>query len=161
MTEHVFRQTYTEFRDPLYRFAYRLTSSQPVAEDLVHDCFLGLFRGGFDPARGGIRTYLYAAIRNLARKHYRDSGREFENSEPIAESALETMLNRETADAVRLAVESLPPLQREVLVLFEYEELPLAEISVIVDADLAAVKSRIFRARERLRKVLAPLREVA
>jgi RNA polymerase sigma-70 factor (ECF subfamily) len=159
MTETEFRIHYEQFRDPLFRFGYRLTGSPEVAEDLVHDCFVGLFRGGFDERRSSLKTYLYAAVRNLSRKHYRDSGR----GEPAEDSdrdatdgPLNALISRETAVAVQHAVEELPLLQREVLVLFEYEELTLDEISKIVDADPGAVKSRLHRARERLRKLLAP-----
>src|ERR1700677_227039 len=74
--ETAFQTLYQRFRDPLFRFAYRLTSSAEQAEDLVHDCFVGLFRGGFDARRSSLRTYLYAAVRNLSRKHFRDTGRE-------------------------------------------------------------------------------------
>jgi len=52
---------------------------------------------------------------------------------------------------VERAIASLPPLQREALVLFEYEELSLAEIASVVGADANSVKARLFRAREKLR----------
>jgi RNA polymerase sigma-70 factor (ECF subfamily) len=161
MTDEAFRSLYGQYRLPLFRFAYRLTGSAPVAEDIVHDCFVGLFRNGFRAERGSQRTYLYAAVRNLSRKHHRDNGREEGTDDhgevtDQANDPLHTMVAKQTAETVRIAVESLPLLQREVLVLFEYEELPLDEIAKIVDADLAAVKSRLHRARERLRKVLIP-----
>ncbi|MEJ7709020.1 MAG: sigma factor-like helix-turn-helix DNA-binding protein [Pyrinomonadaceae bacterium] len=57
---------------------------------------------------------------------------------------------------VQKAVASLPLQQREVIVLFEFEEISLAEIALIVDADVNAVKSRLWRARQRLRTLLAP-----
>ncbi len=57
---------------------------------------------------------------------------------------------------VRTAIGQLPPLQREVLVLCEYEDLPLAEIAAIVDADLETVKARLHRARSNLKRILAP-----
>jgi RNA polymerase sigma-70 factor (ECF subfamily) len=59
-------------------------------------------------------------------------------------------------DRVREAIVSLPPLQREALVLFEYEGLTLSEIAVIADTDIGAVKSRLYRARERLKVILGP-----
>jgi RNA polymerase sigma-70 factor (ECF subfamily) len=52
-------------------------------------------------------------------------------------------------------------VQREALVLFEYEGVSLEEIAQIVGAEVGTVKSRLHRARERLRQVLAPYREVA
>jgi RNA polymerase sigma factor (sigma-70 family) len=58
---------------------------------------------------------------------------------------------------VRQAIAGLPPLQREAIILFEYEELPLEAIATITGADLGAVKGRLRRARESLRKRLEPL----
>jgi RNA polymerase sigma-70 factor (ECF subfamily) len=154
MTEAAFRIHYEQYREPLFRFGYRLTGSAEVAEDLVHDCFIGLFRGGFDESRGSLKTYLYGAMRNLARKYYRSSGREDPPDEAVPSvhaGALDLLIAQEAAVAVQRAVGALPPLQREALILFEYEELSLGEISEIVDAELAAVKSRLYRARESLR----------
>jgi RNA polymerase sigma factor (sigma-70 family) len=160
MTEATFRTVYEEYRGPLFRFAYRLTGSREVAEDLAHDCFVSLFRGGFDNRRGPLKTYLYAAMRNLARKHYRDSGREETGDDidsPVDAAPLNSMISQETAAAVQGAIELLPLLQREVIVLFEYEDLALEQISKIVNAEVGAVKSRLYRARENLRKCLAPV----
>lgn len=66
-----------------------------------------------------------------------------------------------TAERIGAAVQSLPPLQREAVVLFEYEGFTLEEIARMVDADVGTVKSRLHRARERLRRALAPLRQGA
>jgi RNA polymerase sigma factor (sigma-70 family) len=58
---------------------------------------------------------------------------------------------------VRRAVATLPPLQREALILFEYMEMPLSEVAATVGADVGTVKSRLHRARGRLRRILEPL----
>jgi RNA polymerase sigma-70 factor, ECF subfamily len=55
-------------------------------------------------------------------------------------------------------VQALRPLQREAVILAEYEGLTLAEIARAVDTDVGTVKSRLHRARENLRRLLAPLR---
>jgi RNA polymerase sigma-70 factor (ECF subfamily) len=70
---------------------------------------------------------------------------------------LSTVIEEEAAVAVRTAVEALPPLQREAVVLFEYQEMSLADIAAVCDVDVGTVKSRLHRARERLRRTLAPL----
>jgi len=136
-----------------------------VAEDITHDCFLSLIRksGNFEPARASLRTYLYAAARNLAMKYFRDSGRETAIDDlseapaaPKREEPLDQVLDAELVGKVKAAVSDLPPLQREALVLFEYEGLPLNEIAGIVGCDVGAVKGRLHRARERLRNSLAP-----
>ena len=74
---------------------------------------------------------------------------------PPAEGPLHKLLDEELSTAVRRALASLELLQREALILFEYEGLTLAEIAAIVEADVGTVKARLYRARARLRKVLA------
>jgi RNA polymerase sigma-70 factor (ECF subfamily) len=155
-----FQILYERYRGPIFRFAYRLLGSVEAAEDVAHDCFLGLIKepGRFDPSRASLRTYLYAAARNQAAKRYQSFGRETALEELVEEppsadrqGPMAQVLDDELAGEVERAIASLPPLQREALVLFEYEDLSLAEIAAVVGADSGTVKSRLFRARERLR----------
>jgi RNA polymerase sigma-70 factor (ECF subfamily) len=159
-----FLALYERHRQPVFRFAYRLLGSPELAEDVSHDCFLSLIRKpeNFRAERGSLRTYLYAAARNLALKHFRGSAREAslddvqEEAETGTAQPLSRLLDKELAILVREAVMALPPLQREALVLFEYEGLSLSEIAQITESDVGAIKGRLFRARERLRTTLRP-----
>ncbi|HET8783257.1 MAG TPA: RNA polymerase sigma factor [Pyrinomonadaceae bacterium] len=160
-----FLELYDRYREPIFRFAYRLLGSVDIAEDVTHDCFLSLIRRpeGFRAERGALRTYLYAIARNLALKHFRSTGRETGlddmTEEPEASprhAPLRRLLDEELAAKVRDAVFRLPDLQREALVLYEYEGLSLNEISAVVDADVGAIKARLFRARESLKRALRP-----
>ena len=160
-----FLELYERHRQPVFRFAYRLLGSVELAEDVTHDAFLGLIRrpGGFKEGRASLRTYLIASARNLAFKHFRDTGRETTLDE-IAEEPrsserqqpLGRVLEAELVLKVREAVMSLPPLQREALILFEYEGLSLNEIASVTDSDAGAIKARLYRARERLKTTLRP-----
>jgi RNA polymerase sigma-70 factor (ECF subfamily) len=160
-----FLELYDRHRQPIFRFAYRLLGEVDIAEDVTHDCFLSLIRKpeNFRPERASLRTYLFAAARNLALKHFRSTGRETRLDEMTEEpelsprhQPLHKLLDEELAAEVRRAVFSLAPLQREALVLFEYEGLSLNEIAEITGADVGAVKGRLFRARERLKSILRP-----
>ena len=160
-----FLDLYDRYREPIFRFAYRLLGSVEIAEDVTHDCFLSLIRKpeNYRPERASLKTYLYAAARNLALKHFRDQGRETgmdEVSEEPREAAsrgpLRRLLDEELATQVREAIFSLPPLQREALILFEYEGLSLNEVAEVAGTDVGAVKARLYRAREGLRRVLSP-----
>jgi RNA polymerase sigma-70 factor (ECF subfamily) len=155
-----FQILYERYRDPIFRFAYRLLGSVEAAEDVTHDCFLSLIKepGRYDSTRASLRTYLYAAARNQAAKRYQGFGRETALEELADEphiadrrGPMALVLEDELASEVEQAIASLPPLQREALVLFEYEDLSLAEIAAVVGADSGTVKSRLFRAREKLR----------
>jgi RNA polymerase sigma-70 factor (ECF subfamily) len=159
-----FLQVYERHRDPVFRFAYRLSGSVETAEDITHDCFLGLLRKpeNFTPGRASLRTYLLAAARNLWFKRLRTVDRETEldeineqRFEAVGRGPLREILDDELTARVKEAVSDLPPMQREALVLFEYEGLALHEIAEIVGADVGAVKARLHRARQGLRSSLS------
>ncbi|HZI78016.1 MAG TPA: RNA polymerase sigma factor [Vicinamibacterales bacterium] len=160
MTDAEFQAAFEQHKDAVYRFAWRMSGSAAAAEDITQDVFVGLLRhpDRFDPGRGTLRALLLGIARNLALKRWRKEHR----LEPLDEEAMAAEpvdLGRgEVGDMVGRAVGALGPLQREVVILAEYEGLTLAEIARAVDADVGTVKSRLHRARENLRRTLAPLR---
>jgi RNA polymerase sigma-70 factor, ECF subfamily len=161
MTDTEFREAFHAHRDVLFRFTYRMTGSASEAEEMVQDCFLALWRKprAYDPSRGSLRSFLLGAARNQVLKRWRDQRR---HESLDHETPCDTFLDleaKERAAAVSRAVLSLPPLQREALVLAEYEELSLEEIARVTGAEIAGVKSRLHRARENLQRMLAPLLE--
>jgi RNA polymerase sigma-70 factor (ECF subfamily) len=154
-------RAFDRYHEAVFRFAYRLTGRADKAEDVTQECFLALIRdpGRFNRARGTEKTYLFSIARNLALKDYRDNRREVafdgENVSPAADG----YTGAELSSVVEQAVGKLPPLQQEALVLFEYEGLTLEEIAEITGADVGTIKSRLHRARERLKQTLAPYRK--
>ncbi|RPI24423.1 MAG: RNA polymerase sigma factor [Acidobacteria bacterium] len=166
--EAAFLTLYERHRDCVFHFAYRMLGSTPLAEDVTHDCFLSLFAKSrlFDPSRSSLRTYLCAAARNLAYRQLRRMGREAPGAEMPEDMTVDRqagpltqVLTTELADTVKRAVASLPPLQREAVILFEFEELSLADIAAVSETDVGTIKSRLHRARARLRGLLAPWME--
>jgi len=161
MTEPEFRAVFHEHKDAVYRFALRMTRSAPVAEDIAQECFLSLLRlpERYDSTRGVMRAFLLGVARNLALKQWNLEHR----WHPLDEESLVARpldaTEGEMADLVAEAVHSLPPLQREALILAEYEEMSLEEIACAVEAEVGTVKARLHRARENLRRILTPLRE--
>jgi RNA polymerase sigma-70 factor (ECF subfamily) len=157
--EAAFLDLFDEQHLPLFRFAYRLTGSVTDAEDIVQECFLGLLQphNGFDPSRTQLRTYLFGAVRNQAYKRLRnreDTGIPFRA--PLVRLSPEAeAFQAELESRVAQAVMQLPETQREVLILEHYEQMPLAEIAEILEIEVAAVKSRLQRARITLREALA------
>lgn len=161
--ETAFQILYERYRDGIFRFAYRLIGSVEAAEDVTHDCFLSLIRepGRYDPERASLRTYLYAAARNLALKQFNYFSRATafdelseQPSSSNSDGPMRQVLDSELSSQIEKAIAGLAPLQREALVLFEYEELSLAEIAAVVGTDVGTVKSRLFRARETMRQRL-------
>jgi RNA polymerase sigma-70 factor (ECF subfamily) len=160
VTNAEFHAAFDQHKDAVFRFAWRMSSSAAAAEDITQEVFLALLGRPerFDPARGSLRAFLIGIARNLALKRWRDEGRwDALDDEQFVAPPL-NVEQSEIGELVGRAVQSLPPLQREAVILAEYEELSLAEIAGVVDAEIGTVKSRLHRGRENLRRMLAPLR---
>src|SRR5262249_48235426 len=115
----------------------------------------------FDSDRASLGTYLYAITRNLCYKRLRmivpEVSPESLKEEPWYDrDPLKELLATEVSTQVTRAVAGLPEFQREAILLFEFGGCTLAEIAIITEADVGTVKSRLHRARLRLRKELAP-----
>lgn len=157
---------YERHRRAVFQVAYRLTGSHEDAVDIAHDCFMTLIRepGRFDPTRASLRTYLLAITRNLSVSHHRRTRRQT-NLDAVDEAEQgraphdpqTQAIRRDLARHVRSAVLALPAMQREAIVLVEYEGLTIAEAAAVVGADLGAVSARLHRARAALRQKLSTL----
>ena len=155
-------QAFDNYHKAIYRFVFRLAGRGDIAEDITQDCFLAILRDPqrWNERRGDFRTYLFSIARNLACKRYRNAHASLYVDQEEANFAAPGQTDRELSLTVAQMVWQLPDLQREVLILFEYEGFSLNEIAVIVNADVGAVKARLHRARERLRRALTPSRRV-
>ena len=160
--EGAFLEVYRRYRDRVYRFAYRMTCSADTAWDVTHSCFASLLESPsrYDGRRSGLGTYLCGAARNLSLRHASRAWRERASGSSLdvlphrGPSPLEALLLEERGRIVREALAGLAPLHREVLILAEYEDLDLATIAEIVDAEVGTVKVRLHRARRKLRVAL-------
>jgi RNA polymerase sigma-70 factor, ECF subfamily len=163
--ETAFLLLFERHQAAIFRVACRLTNSVDAAEDITQECFLSLLSGPqrFDPTKGSLRTYLYAAARNLARKYYWLRNAELDLDYCLDDAGTDEahepaslLLQEELSQLVQRAIFSLPLPQREALILFQYEELPLEEIATVLGIEVGAVKSRLHRARSRLKRILTP-----
>src|SRR5262245_21583477 len=104
-----------------------MMNSASAAEDVAQDVFLMLLRqpARFDPERGKLRSFLLGITRNLVLKRWRDEYRWEELNDDRFPAKLLSIESNDIGQIVGEAVRALPPLQREVLILAEYEELTL------------------------------------
>lgn len=146
-------------------FAYlsRLLGRGPHVEDLAQETFLRAYRAfpRFEPGAARTSTWLLTIARNCAldaRKRRALPTTSLDEIEEEASSTPETEQQRsELGQALERAALSLPEEQREALVLAEIHGLSLDEIGAVTATPTSTVKTRLFRARERLRALLAPL----
>jgi RNA polymerase sigma-70 factor (ECF subfamily) len=154
--------------DSLYRAALRLTRDRAGAEDLVQDTYVRALRyqHSFRPGTN-MKAWLFAIMRNLFWDRFHggrpdpvslDGDGEQTLYETLADTEAEpeaTMLDQVALDEVIQAVESLPVIHREVVLLVDVEELTYKETAEILGVPIGTVSSRLHRARAQLQRVLA------
>lgn len=147
----------------LYRFAWRMLGGAEEARDVVQEACLRLVREARTRLEDNqARRWLFVVVRNLCISRLRERPRTLaldDYPEPASPrpGPAEAMLAAERSRLVRRAVAALPPHLREVVILREYEDLDYARIAEITGTAPGTIKSRLARAREQLRRELAPL----
>jgi RNA polymerase sigma-70 factor, ECF subfamily len=160
--DEAFSALYERYRRPLYVFGARMLGSAEAAGDLVQDTFLGIYERRHElQGLRNFRGWLFTLGRNRCLtllRQQKTRGRLGAGTEPgpQADGPAATLENREESRLVRRALAQMPPEQREVLVLREYQELSYREIAEVTGASESAVKARLFRARQALAGKLSP-----
>jgi RNA polymerase sigma-70 factor (ECF subfamily) len=153
-----FTELFSRYKQPIYGFFRRRVPESTLAEELTQETFVALLRAAsrYQP-RALFRTYLYAIGFKILRAHRRKTafratffGRQNSAPDPSKRDATESGL------WVRRAVTKLDPMDREILLLREFEQLSYAEIADLLELQLNTVRSRLFRARIALRNLLEP-----
>src|SRR6266481_4535612 len=145
----------------VYRFIVRLTGNQSLAEDLVSEVFLDVWRqaGGFE-AKSQVSTWLLAIARYKALSALRRRHDEHLDDE-MAASIEDTSDNPESAvgikdrnSIVQKCLTQLSSAHREVIDLVYYHEKSVDEVAQIVGVPAATVKTRMFYARNKMADLL-------
>lgn len=163
-----FQTLYRRHRQGLYRFALLHGGRPELAADVVQEVFMGLLNDSyrFDPLRGMLGHFLYGVARKLVLRHAEQHGRwiqaDDEHDAGPADEAwrepLARLLGNEAAERLRQGLATLAPHYRDVLILYELQEMSYQEIAAICELDLGTVRSRLARARAALTKTMAPYR---
>ena len=155
------------YLDTLYRGALRLTRDPAQAEDLVQDTYVRALRYQHSYQTGtNMKAWLFAIMRNLFWDRFKggrqpdvslDDLGDFALYDTLKDSAAipETeVLDRIAADEVVKAVEKLPPLHREVVLLVDVEGFSYKDAAQVMGIPIGTVMSRLHRARQHLQKEL-------
>ena len=145
----------------IFRFISRIVNDPSLAEDLVSEVFLDVWRNaGSFKARSQVTTWLLAIARNKAYSALRRRSDEQIDDEALAavEDPMEdqeTLMDREDhIEIVQKCLAQLSPAHREVLDLVYYHEKSVDEIAEIVGIPASTVKTRAFYARSHMAKIL-------
>jgi len=152
-----FSALFMRYQQPLFGFFYRRVANPAQAEELTQETFLAVLRASSRYRQSALfRTWLYAIGFRILRAHRRKAafrgtflGAPHADYEPATQSTIEVEV------LMRDAVGKLERLDREVLMLREFEQLSYAEIAALLNLPLNTVRSRLFRARSALRDLLS------
>src|SRR4029453_13442059 len=165
----VFSQAALEHLDSLYGYALTLTHDQTEAEDLVQETYLRAVRAfGQLVPNSNLKAWLFVIMRNawLNQKRHMRSGPRFVELEgeedevsvradQHAEDPHVIYLRKLEREEIKAAIDSLPRLYREIIVLRDVEGFSYQEIATMLDCPAGTVMSRLGRAREKLRRMLS------
>ncbi|HEX4110537.1 MAG TPA: sigma-70 family RNA polymerase sigma factor [Solirubrobacteraceae bacterium] len=160
-----FEIVYERHADAAFSLAYRMCGQRGVAEDVVQEAFLSLWRSSsrYDGARGSVRTWVLGIVHNRAidalrrgvvhdRRRASDEGIEerFESPDRIDAE----VVRRDEAQGLRAAIDDLPAEQSRVIELAYYGGFTHTEIASILDAPIGTVKGRMRLGLAKLRTAL-------
>jgi RNA polymerase sigma-70 factor, ECF subfamily len=160
-----FATVYDRHASAAFSLAYRMMGSRPTAEDVTQEAFLSAWRAGarYDRARGSVRTWLLGIVHNraidaLRRGKVRDFPRSEEESAAERVEAPERtdaeVARRQEAATIRVALETLPREQSQVIELAYFGGFTHTEIAEMVQAPVGTVKGRMRLALKKLRDEL-------
>ncbi len=167
-----FEVIYDRHADAAYSLARRMCGQQALAEDVVQEAFLSLWRTNarYDRTRGSVRTWVLGSVRNRAIDALRqraagDRGRvvEAEIAERLVAPELTDLefARREEARQVRRAIDSLPEEQSRVIELAYYGGLTHTQIASMLDTPVGTIKGRMRLGLAKLRTALGNPAEIA
>jgi RNA polymerase sigma-70 factor, ECF subfamily len=157
--EEHFRRVYAATFGPLLAYAIRRVEQPADAADIVAETFLVAWRRRREiPAEGEARLWLYGVARRVLANHHRGLARRERLGQRLRQRLMSFAPDPATEVPERLAVRAalarLGELDREVLLLTAWEGLEPREAAVVLDVSPAAVRTRLSRARARLRELV-------
>ena len=158
-------EIYDRYSGRIYNFALRFLKSSEAAEDAVQEVFVKMMKHANQfHGDAKLSTWLFSITANWCRDYLRKSDNKAKEAEevlialpaPIETSSPDRHLEKkQDEERVQRALQSLTAEQREAIVLSRYQGLSYAEIAQISGCSEGAVKTRVFRAMETLKKALS------
>lgn len=162
-----FDELYRRYAPAARGLALRVTAQEALAQEVVHDAFLALWRApeAYDPGRGLFRSFFLSLVHHravdtvrreerLRKRTERASNLEREHGEDVAEGVVEEAYLGVRRKEVRAALVELPPDQRTVLEMAYFGGYTQTRIAEELGVPLGTVKTRTLAAMRKLRRAL-------
>lgn len=154
--EVAFRSLYDRYSSSLFRFIYRFTSNQQVAEEILHDIFIQLLSDKYNPSEGNLKSWLFTVAKNKGLNHARKASFETAEEAPIASAVADsdfeqTFIVSDLLKNLSLVENTLPTDLRQTWNLRK-QGLDYQQISQALSIPVGTVKSRFSRLVDHLKK---------
>lgn len=156
-------EIYDRYSSRIYNFSYRFLKNSEAAEDATQEVFVKMLKHANQfHGDAKLSTWLFSITANWCRDYLRKADNKAKEAEDVlvtlpapSELSPERVLEqRENEKRIQKALSVLTPEQREAILLSRYQGLSYAEIAQISGCSEGAVKTRVFRAMETLKKLL-------
>lgn len=158
MSPDIIDQLFSQYYNEALLYSVSLCRNRTVAEDIVSNAFFKALCMSDDSIRE-FKPWLLTVCRNefisICRKGSRFTGEDIpENIADDREEVIESIIRKEEYRSLYHAIDLLPELQREVVMLFYFSGLPIKSISEVIGKSETNTKVLLYRAREKLRKIM-------
>src|SRR5258707_15240699 len=157
-------EIYDRYSSRIYNFAYRFLRNSEAAEDATQEVFVKMLKHANQfHGDAKLSTWLFSITANWCRDYLRKADNKPKESDDVLvtlpasgeNSPDRNLEQRENEQRIKKALALLTPEQREAILLSRYQGLSYAEIAQISGCSEGAVKTRVFRAMETLKKALS------
>jgi RNA polymerase sigma-70 factor, ECF subfamily len=160
-----FEMIYERHSQAAFSLAYRMAGSRGVAEDVVQDAFLNIWRSGarYERSRGSVRTWVLGIVhhraidalrRSFVHERRRASDEGIDERLETGERTEVEVARREESQTVRAALDHLPSEQSQVIELAYFGGFTHTEIATMLDTPVGTVKGRMRLGLEKMRHAL-------
>ncbi len=166
--QSAFERLYHDYEKRVYQYVYTLVFDATLAEEVVGDTMLAVWRGaGTFTRTSRVSTWIFGIARHKALDAIRRSGRrqrevELDGAVELPSSCDrpdEQVFRNELATLIQRAMAALTPEHQEILRLVFYEELPYEDISTLLGIPTNTVKTRVYYAKQRLKEQMQRLEQ--
>jgi RNA polymerase sigma-70 factor (ECF subfamily) len=142
------------YKGRIFSFVYRMVRNYHDAEDITFDTFVKCFKylARFDTSKK-FTTWLFTIAHNTTRDFFRKNKQEYEyfdETHAAPDDLASEYEKKRKMERIEQCLAHLPPIDRELVVLFHREEYTYEEISTILDLPITTIKTRLHRARKKL-----------
>jgi RNA polymerase sigma-70 factor (ECF subfamily) len=142
------------YKGRIFSYVYRMVKNYHDAEDITFDAFIKCFNAlpSFDLSKS-FSTWLFTITHNVTMDYFRKNRQEYEyfdDRHASNEDLVQEYEQKRKMERIDQALAMLPPIDRELVILFHKEEYSYQEISGILDMPVTTIKTRLHRARKKL-----------